>query len=201
MEPESELVQEAQQFYGFKNGFPLDCFVVRSDVDINRTIYFVSTAVKRIVMASNSRKLKIVNTGIKVFSRHTSVGTKGDGFQYRMNFEGLQTLAPFLSKEMILGVSFEDLIIFLNHQYPKCELFSNECKEQLLKLPMGSYLIAFYPEKEPNYNGNIKIPILLPLWKAAVSASVLLTQQERSSLIIRLTGKELEFQKGLSKEE
>ncbi len=63
----------------------------------------------------------------------------------------------------------------------------------------ASYLLTFDPAKEPNYEGNIHVPILLPMWRAPVSASILINKQERFSLMHRLTGKELLLETGLDK--
>ena len=48
-----------REFYGLRPGFPRDQFVVRSDKDDYKAIYFVSSAVKKVLMASNSAKLKV----------------------------------------------------------------------------------------------------------------------------------------------
>ena len=45
--------------YGLENGLPLDQFVVRNDADGNKSIYFVGESVKKILLARNSRKLKV----------------------------------------------------------------------------------------------------------------------------------------------
>lgn len=64
---------------------------------------------------------------------------------------------------------------------------------------MASYLLAFYPDREENYTGTINVPVLLPMWRAAVSASILINKQERQSLMHRLTGTELSLTEGLER--
>lgn len=128
--PDSEIVKEAQKLYGLKDGFPVDQFLVRTENENIRTIYFVSKDVKEILSAENSRKLKVVNTGIKVFSRHTG-GVKEGGFQFRLNAEGVMTLAPHLSSNTVITTSYADLLVFLTNEYPKFECFSSEMQTKL----------------------------------------------------------------------
>ena len=63
----------------------------------------------------------------------------------------------------------------------------------------ASYLLTFDPAKEQNYEGKIHVPILIPMWRAPVSASILINKQERFSLMHRLTGTELCLETGLEK--
>ncbi len=135
--PESDIIQEAQKLYGLKDGFPMDQFVIRTESDKIRTIYFVSKDVKQILLAENSRKLKVVNTGIKVFSRH-SIGAKSGGFQFRINSEGVMTLAPHLSSDTVIPTSYSDLLVFLTNEYPKIESFSTDMQEKLTNAGMRS---------------------------------------------------------------
>lgn len=65
---EHELVVNARyvlrlnirKVYGLEKGFPLDQFVVRNDDNNNKSIYFVGESVKKILLARNSRKLKVI---------------------------------------------------------------------------------------------------------------------------------------------
>ena len=61
LNPESDTLVEAKALYGFNNGFPMDQFVVRTETDRLRSIYFVSKAVKRVLQASNSKRIKVLH--------------------------------------------------------------------------------------------------------------------------------------------
>ena len=56
-------------FYGLDPSFPIEQCLVRSEGGKHRNVYFVSESVKRILMSQDASKLKIVNTGVKVWSR------------------------------------------------------------------------------------------------------------------------------------
>ena len=80
----------SRDFYKIDSSFPLNQFVVRSESEKYRTIYFVSSAVRGLLLAQNSSRLKvksfknssyfywlifyifqIINTGVRMFSRNT----------------------------------------------------------------------------------------------------------------------------------
>ena len=193
LNPDHELVVNARKVYGLENGFPLDQFVVRNFEDKNKSIYFVGESIKKILLARNSRKLKIINTGIKAFTRQSMESKSADEFKYRLNNEGLLTLAPYLSDHKRINCSLGDLIVALSNSYPKFSAFSQDFRLILEKLSISGYLLVFNPGDHPDYIGSIKLPVHLPMWRAAVSVSTLINKQERASLMFRLTGRNLEL--------
>lgn len=96
-------------------------------------------------------------------------------------------------------------MIILSNAYPKFSAFSVEFRQMLenlgifvrLKLAISSYLLVFNPADQLDYTGSIKLPVQLPMWRAAVSVSILINKQERSSLMFRLTGQNLELNEKL----
>jgi 16S rRNA C967 or C1407 C5-methylase (RsmB/RsmF family) len=192
-----ELVINARKVYGLENGFPLDQFVVRNFEDKNKSIYFVGESVKKILLARNSRKLKIINTGIKAFTHQSMASISADEFKYRLNNEGLLTLAPYLSDRKRINCSLGDLLVAISNSYPKFSAFSDDFRAILEKLAISGYLLVFNPADHPDYTGSIKLPVYLPMWRAAVSVSTLISKQERASLMFRLTGQNLELNEKL----
>ncbi|KAH9275208.1 hypothetical protein BASA83_002436 [Batrachochytrium salamandrivorans] len=91
-------------FYGMSAKFPKDLFVVRTTKDEEdfRSIYLVSPPIKKVLMATNAGRIKIVNTGVKVFKKNGGE-----------NFEGIQTIAPFLSSARQITLSLSDLCTFI----------------------------------------------------------------------------------------
>ncbi|KAJ3034269.1 tRNA (cytosine(34)-C(5))-methyltransferase [Rhizophlyctis rosea] len=201
---DSEVVSDFQKHYGLSTDFPQDQFLVRTETDQNRVIYFVSKSVKDVLTAKNSGRLKIVNTGIRMFTRYHKKDAEAMSqvpCPYRINHDGLSILAPHLSKNLHITVPLSDIVTMIKWEYPKFGLLSEEIRKRVEALPMGSCLFEFDPELEKEVTGTIHNRFILPIWRGAASLSLLLNKQERRSLMHRLTGQELtEFTSGLEKD-
>ena len=126
-----------------------------------------------------------------------------------MASEGLNTLSPFISKSCIITVLESDVVLLLKQGYPLFSEFSDSTREQFEKCEHGSILIQLNPtpatssvESDSSTDSNntetpipkkvgLLEPILLPIWRAHVSASLLINKKERSSLMARITGEDL----------
>ncbi|KAJ3218960.1 tRNA (cytosine(34)-C(5))-methyltransferase [Dinochytrium kinnereticum] len=177
------------KFYGVDERFPLDQFVVRSDVIPFRTIYLVSVAVKRLLLASNANQLNIVNTGVRIFSRNSGNIDLKMGFPYRLACEGIQTLAPYLSPEKIIPVTPSDLMVLLENEYPKFSEFSEPMVKAAEARELGCLVLKFTPTKETLQAGSLQEVTYFPVWRAGVSMSLLVPKAERQGFKARLTGK------------
>ncbi|KAI8817926.1 cytosine(34)-C(5)-methyltransferase [Fimicolochytrium jonesii] len=122
-----------REYYGLSDKFPKDNFVVRSENDSWKTVYFVSTAVRNIVTAGNSYRLNIVNSGIVTFTRN-SAHDGGAGSPFRLSNDGLSTIAPFVSDKCVIQASLADIKVLLPMSYPKFTKFSDEMREIFEKL-------------------------------------------------------------------
>ncbi|KND03593.1 uncharacterized protein SPPG_01069 [Spizellomyces punctatus DAOM BR117] len=185
-----------REFYGLDDSFPQEQFVVRSEKDNYRTVYFVSRAIKNVITASNSFRLNIVNTGIRIFTRSAGNDT-GAECPFRLSNEGLATIGRYVSGKRVVQVPMSDIVTLLSIEYPKFTEFGEELQKKLTEMSMGSCIIKFDPTLEKNYTGSARSTILLPIWRAHVSVSLLLNKQERKSLMHRLTGEDLSIQGGL----
>ncbi|KAJ3404533.1 tRNA (cytosine(34)-C(5))-methyltransferase, partial [Chytridiales sp. JEL 0842] len=183
-----EDVKNIIDFFGIKPTFPRSQYVVRSEVSANRTIYFVGSSVKELLMAENSRRLKIVNTGIKIFTRNSGSITK-DVFPYRLSSESLPTLQPHLENLRIVDATFNDLVHLLEYSNPLISTLQPQTQEKLKGMKKGCFLLKFTPEK--NNVGSVLEEMLLSCWLAGVSVSMMVGKAERGSLGVRLTGKEV----------
>ncbi|KAH6561543.1 hypothetical protein BASA50_009538 [Batrachochytrium salamandrivorans] len=188
VDPESAVSKKICDFYGMSAKFPKDLFVVRTTKDEEdfRSIYLVSPPIKKVLMATNAGRIKIVNTGVKVFKKNG-----GENFPmcpYRVSSEGIQTIAPFLSSARQITLSLSDLCTFITFEYPKFTEFSSEAQSHFERLEVGSCLLRFEPTLEKDYTGSITIPLVLPFFRSHVSGSLLIDKAERSSLMHRLTG-------------
>ncbi|KAJ3220858.1 tRNA (cytosine(34)-C(5))-methyltransferase [Clydaea vesicula] len=184
--PQSDEVQSVVKFYGIiPNALPIDQFLVRSDSEKKKTIYFCSKSVKNTLQAKNVAKLNIVNSGIKMFTRNEGDGTIGCDF--RLCNDGVSIIANVTTKRRIVA-KLSDVLILLREPYPKVDKFSSLIIDGLKELGPGSCLFSFNPSTEKSI--SIKLPMLLPIWRAKASCSLLLDKAECRSLLLRLTGEE-----------
>ena len=109
--------------------------------------------------------------------------------------EGIPTISAFLSTELQLEVSFEDLVIFVKEGYPRFDLFSERTKNELIAMEAHSGVLRYDPSKGKS-NSGIRQMIIAPFFRARVSVSLFLDKSERKSLLYRLTGESVsEFTK------
>nr|CAG8486943.1 14817_t:CDS:10 [Entrophospora candida] len=167
LSPDNEEIPIIKNFYGLSDEFPVDQILVRSETEKNKTLYLVSSAVKTLLQAINTQKLRIVNTGVKLFTRHDTYDVVRCNF--RCNAEGISTIFPFLSSKRVINLGLKELEILLSEPNP---LFNSGC------------IIAYFdPTKEKDT--ITKIPIMLPVWKAPKSLNLLYRKEERRALELR----------------
>jgi tRNA (cytosine34-C5)-methyltransferase len=185
--------------YSILDAFPRNLFVVRSEEESAeyRHIYMVSEKAKTVLTAKNAEKLKLVNTGVKLFTRGGGGLRDSVKLPFRISNEGIQTITPYLSQAKQISVSFDDLSVFIKREYPKFQEFSQEGEKLLKSLEFGNYLLRFDPKDYPNYKGSITNTVIVPILRANVSTSLLLDKAERKSLLSRLTGEDFEGYTGL----
>eukprot|EP00842_Homolaphlyctis_polyrhiza_P005959 jgi/Hompol1/6364/HPOL_004956-RA len=199
LDENDERAKDLLSFYDISEHFPRDSFVVRTeaDEDFYRTIYVVSAQIKRVLTCLDAKKLKVVNTGVKVFKKNGGSSLATGECPYRVSSEGVTTIAPFLSASRQVSLSLDDLCIFIEHEYPKFEKFSEQGRQAIKNLRFGSCLMRFDPKTQPGFSGALSSPIVLPFYRSAVSGSLLLSQKERRSLMHRLTGRDITVFSGM----
>lgn len=117
------------------NNFPVDQFLVRSYSLVHKTLYFVSSTVKRILEAPNYN-LKVVNTGIKAFSRNEGSDLESIECPFRLQFESILLMQPYIKKRLI-SVTLNDTLLPLAQEFPKISEFSENTRLELDKLEVG----------------------------------------------------------------
>ncbi|KAF9131274.1 hypothetical protein BGX30_013180 [Mortierella sp. GBA39] len=189
-------VQLFSNFYGLDEKFPKDQFLVRSEGEKNKTIYFVSEAVKSILQSEEIHRLKVVNTGVRTFIRQDSNSPTECSF--RVHSEGIALMRQFVSTARVMAVQLKEVLTLLQSPYPKITEFPESIQQKLTDLQTGCCIFEFDPELEENKDqpnprwegqgltGFVKGKLVFPVWKAQVSFNMLLNKQERRSLAMRL---------------
>ncbi|KAJ2585380.1 tRNA (cytosine-5-)-methyltransferase ncl1, partial [Coemansia sp. RSA 1804] len=102
------------EFYGISDTISRNGFLSRIENGDFRSVYYVSNSVRNILEQAG-RRLRVVNTGIKVFGRNS---VKGAGCAFRLVCEGVPLLLPHLAEKYVLEASFGDLKTLLNEINP-----------------------------------------------------------------------------------
>jgi len=179
---DDQTIQNIKEFYGLSSQFPQEQWVVRSEGEKFRTVYFISDSVKSILNSEDSHRILVVNSGVKMFFRNEGDGTVK--CSYRIVNEGLSTISPYLSDKRVINVTFNDLKVLLEEDYPHLLGFCDETKKALEELDQGSCLFRFIPS-EDDYNNEeclIRSKLELPVWKAKTSVNLLMKKAEKRSL-------------------
>ncbi|CAG8648449.1 8027_t:CDS:10, partial [Cetraspora pellucida] len=74
LDPDYSDISKIREYYGLSHEFPTDQLLVRSVNERNKILYFVSESVKRVLQAPDCHRLRVVNSGIKIFTRQETNG-------------------------------------------------------------------------------------------------------------------------------
>ena len=113
---------------------------------MKNNLYFTSNLVRNLV-TNNEDRVKIINTGVKVFAKSEG---KGGDCTFRLAQEGAQMTVPFVNKR-VLRVTKEDLELMLIksdiEQPPAIHELNVETQEQLKDMPTGSVAFVYEDKK------------------------------------------------------
>ncbi|ORX42903.1 S-adenosyl-L-methionine-dependent methyltransferase [Hesseltinella vesiculosa] len=179
----NENVEEVRTFFGLKEEFPLDQFLVRAEPGNKyRNIYFVSQAVKDVLQSSDFGRLNMVNTGVRLFTRQGSLNDVNACF-FRLTTEGVPLIEPYLDDRRKLAVSMEDLKVLLVYAFPLVSQFTTAVRDALENFSPGGVLLSIDVE---HTNLPAATRLMIPVWKGKTSVNVLLNKHDKKSFCMRL---------------
>jgi tRNA (cytosine34-C5)-methyltransferase len=126
------------------------------------------------VLLNNSERMKVINTGIKVWCRNNS----GEDFDcaFRLAQEGIYTLYPFINSR-IITVSMEDVKILLTQENPFFRKLSSDTYSQAKDLVKGSVVLKYEPDS--SNPDALQCPIVLCGWRGKASIRTFVPKNER----------------------
>jgi hypothetical protein len=171
---EVALVADA---FGFSDRFPFDQLLVRSEKESHQSIYYCSASVKRFLLAKNAHRLKVVNTGVKLMSRTHDPEALAI-CTHRFNSEGVDLVAPFLSRRCV-NLDFPTLRTLLLEERPhiRC-LPTPSLVQSFTEIPHGGIVCRYEDKENP-------LVLWFSMWRAKVSVGLLVNKKERLSLLHR----------------
>ncbi|KAI9504980.1 tRNA (cytosine-5-)-methyltransferase ncl1 [Coemansia spiralis] len=177
-------------YYSIKNTMSKNGFLSRIENGDFRSVYYVSDSVRDMIQLAGQR-LRVVNTGIKVFSRNC---VKGAGCAFRLVCEGVPLLLPHLPNKYVVDASFSDIKSLLEDINPLLTALSPETQECIKAVdPSSSIIIRYDPakhldDKEKPYT-RLTAVLVIPCWRGHASLSVHMDKNQLCSLIQRVLGR------------
>ncbi|XP_036596036.1 RNA cytosine C(5)-methyltransferase NSUN2 isoform X2 [Trichosurus vulpecula] len=172
--PEDDpLFPPIQNFYALAPSFPKMNLLTRTQEGKKRQLYMVSKELRNVLL-NNSERMKVINTGIKVWSRNNDGEQFGCAF--RLAQEGIYTLYPFINSRIII-VCIEDIKILLTQENPFFSKFSSETHRQAKDMAKGSIVLKYEPDaQKPD---TLQCPIVLCGWRGKTSIRAFVPKNER----------------------
>ncbi|KAI9476061.1 MAG: S-adenosyl-L-methionine-dependent methyltransferase [Benjaminiella poitrasii] len=177
-------LDEITEFYGLDPNFPRDQFLLRSDGNAKgRSLYFVSSSIKRVLESKDFARLQIVNTGVRLFVRQSSPVENGSPF--RLTSEGLPILDTVLSGKRRITIDLDALKTLLVEAFPILEEFNEDLRNTVSSMENGC-CVAHVKVDENKF--KFTVPLVLPVWKGKNSLNVLLNKNDKRALCQRIFG-------------
>ncbi|KAK2830121.1 hypothetical protein Q5P01_018052 [Channa striata] len=162
-----------QSFYDLSPVFPKLNVLTRTHEGKKRHLYMVSKELRNVLL-NNSERMKVINTGVKVWSRNSDGEEFGCAF--RLAQEGIYTLQPYI-RSRIIRVSVEDIKVLLTQENPFLSKLEGDAHAQAKKLGMGSIVLKYIPN--PNNPAEPQCPIQLCGWRGKTSIRAFVPRNER----------------------
>ncbi|XP_033831347.1 RNA cytosine C(5)-methyltransferase NSUN2 [Periophthalmus magnuspinnatus] len=162
-----------QSFYDLSPDFPKLNVLTRTHEGKKRHLYMVSKELRNVLL-NNSERMKVINTGVKVWSRNSDGEEFGCAF--RLAQEGIYTVQPYIRSRMIT-VSVEDVKVLLTQENPYLSKLQDEAHAQAKKIGMGSIVLKYIPN--PNNPTEPQCPIQLCGWRGKTSIRAFVPRNER----------------------
>lgn len=168
--------------YAFKAAFPRDQFFVRSTEGKNRTLYYCSASVMRLIRSAYANtSLKVINAGVKAFSRNESSAAEGTS-PYRFHHEFVKIAFKSLGARVV-RITAADLLECMLREFPtRTSLTAATQKALDAAANAGCVIFHFDEVVRPPYRLNIQFAA----WIGKSSATVYLVPTEKQVILDRL---------------
>ncbi|XP_031709640.1 RNA cytosine C(5)-methyltransferase NSUN2 [Anarrhichthys ocellatus] len=181
---EDPVFTTIQSFYDLSPNFPKLNVLTRTHDGKKRHLYMVSKELRNVLL-NNSERMKVINTGVKVWSRNSD--GEEFGCPFRLAQEGIYTLQPYI-RSRIIRVSVEDIKVLLTQENPYLSKLEEDAHAQAKKLVMGSIVLKYNPNT--NNPEDPQCPIQLCGWRGKTSIRAFVPRNERFHYL-RLLGVEV----------
>jgi len=182
--PDNEpAFEEIKTYYDLK-GLESNMFLTRcKDRSVKNNLYFTSQLVRNLVM-NNEDRVKIINTGVKAFSKCEN---KGATCPFRLAQEGALMTIPFMNQRIIRPTRKDLQVLLLSSDIedpPKITEMEEATQQQLSQIETGSIAYVF---EEPQKDDKAPLKVELVGWKGKASVRAYVPKNDRIHYL-RLVG-------------
>ncbi|XP_034560351.1 RNA cytosine C(5)-methyltransferase NSUN2 [Notolabrus celidotus] len=192
---EDPVFTSIQSFYDLSPDFPKVNVLTRTHDGKKRHLYMVSKELRNVLL-NNSERMKVINTGVKVWSRNCDGEEFGCAF--RLAQEGIYTLQPYI-RSRIIRVSVEDIKVLLTQENPFLHKLQKDAYAQVKKMVMGSIVLNYIPN--PSNPSEPQCPIQLCGWRGKISIRAFVPRNERFHYLRMLGIEVFRGKQGLGQEQ
>ncbi|KAF0906329.1 hypothetical protein E2562_009691 [Oryza meyeriana var. granulata] len=186
------VIRSIVSFFGINISFPLEGHLVTrsADSDNARRIYYVSKSVQEILQLNVEvgEQLKIASLGLKMFERHRS--KDGCPCAYRLSYEGLPLLLPYISKR-ILCASPNDFLRLLQYRTVNFAHFIDARFGEEAASLMPGCCVVILREGHQNLDLDPKTmdptTIAIVCWRGKATLNAMVSPPDRKELLERIT--------------
>ncbi|KAF8508247.1 S-adenosyl-L-methionine-dependent methyltransferase [Hysterangium stoloniferum] len=201
LEPDHPQSLKTIARFKLQPNFPVSNIFVRNpegggmDVAL-RSLYLSNDMVRRVIIANDFTKIRLVAAGTKAFTRQ-DVGAGGDEQGMRQQFrildDAVSVILPFIPPSTILPGRLGDLKRLLQSYYPHVASFDEPFRSLFIDAEVGSHLVRF--EAGGLDGAVLHRPLILPLWKSNTSLALMTDKKSKciaySALSLRVFGKDV----------
>ncbi|XP_071785595.1 RNA cytosine-C(5)-methyltransferase NSUN2-like [Asterias amurensis] len=169
--------EQIKSFYSVDDSFPVTLLLTRCHGGKKRNLYMVNKSIKSI-LENNEDKIKVVNGGVKVWSRSDAKEVACD---FRLAQEGIYSVFSFLNDRKIPNITKEDIQILLTQENPYCSKLGDNAREALAEKGQGSLVFVYDPkESDPE---STDISFVLVGWRGKHSVRSYIPKGERQHIL------------------
>lgn len=181
-------IADILEFFGVSPRFPRDRFMVKNKEGlVLNKIYYTSALAKTIISQNKDRGMKFIHCGVVMFVSHKIKDKDNVKAPWRLQNEGIRILEPWASKRIVNCTSKKTLRKLLIEMFPKLPKDGGhelaEVGDQLIKMEIGCCFLRI--EKSEGDDG-FPFRMVLPLWRHPGSANLMVDQNDRKAMLLRL---------------
>jgi len=184
LQGDDPVFPEIKEYYGLE--LPIDCFLSRcADTTKKKNLYFTTPQIKEIV-EQNKDRVKIINTGVKAF---TKCEHKGATCDFRIAQEGCLMTLDFIKKRKLYPGAEDMMVLLQNSDFdapPENKDMSEAFRKQLEECETGSVALI-YTDKD-QFGDPLKVEVVG--WKGKSSVRAYVPKNERLHFL-RMVGGDL----------
>jgi hypothetical protein len=156
----AETWKELEDYYGFSEDFPKEQYMCRAGSE-QKVLHFLGAPIVDLFKRGIQERVTIIHSGLKGFARNN----KDCEVRYRVAQEGIQFLAPYMTKRKIVADIGDFAKCVDTESNLRLELFSYDFAEQVRKLDPGSFVVAL-----KGYENDVFRKLFIVMWRCRKEA-------------------------------